>query len=728
MVDSRFEISERCRAARHAAALRSRSLHGLVLALLCLCAGCPPNMKCLSGFPGELCPVGSAATGFLDFPWPNDVRKTAGGTLDLSGFPNGGAPCVPGSLNTCLKDILDRGSAVTREFGTNSAVFFTISATVDTSSLPATAQASLASGSSVALVNLDTGARIPVQVDYKAEASPRGFRPAHTLAILPYPGHPLAEGARHAAILFGGASGIRTITVPGVTAPEPMQPAPMIAALDAQPSTAAPISVALKQQLAAVRAYAGARAADITGFTVFTTQSPSRVSRAIKATLDALPAVSFAKPSSASPATGCAAGGSRVVLEGRMDIPRFQPKLESPYLQSGGAITLINTDEGERAQIQFEDPVDYQLVVPCAARDAMTMPDGWPVLVVVGFTGSGFRNAVDYADRFYGAGGAPNYVVLSIAPYFSGERLPPEARAVEILDLPDPLPDINLAGLTFFNFVNPLAGRNNQRQQGAEIAYLARFAQELALAATDYGGSEPLITDDAKIAFYGHSQGAVPGPIGLAMTDRYRGAFLNAPGGGLYHTIVYRGNVRAAIDFLLGGLLTPLPGNELDEFHPVAHVLQTLSEDGDASNYADDMFPTQMVMTGGAEDGCSIFEGVAHVASAAGMWNTQYDAPQDPIYAIETLSGRAKLGLPTAPAFLPGGVKGVVLRLPSGHMVVRNNQELVRNFFDNLFTGGGAIIYDNPNPRPQNERSGCDRARLFEPPLPISPLVRGPAP
>jgi hypothetical protein len=52
----------------------------------------------------------------------------------------------------------------------------------------------------------------------------------------------------------------------------------------------------------------------------------------------------------------------------------------------------------------------------------------------------------------------------------------------------------------------------------------------------------------------------------------------------------------------------------------------------------------------------------------------------------------------------------------------------VRRLPAELFTSGSAIVYDNPNPRPETEPSSCERARLFEPPLPISPLVRGPSP
>ena len=54
-------------------------------------------------------------------------------------------------------------------------------------------------------------------------------------------------------------------------------------------------------------------------------------------------------------------------------------------------------------------------------------------------------------------------------------------------------------------------------------------------------------------------------------------------------------------------------------------MIQTLAEEGDAANYARRMARKHLVMTGGLTDGCSEFEGVAHLAAAAGMQLGHFD-------------------------------------------------------------------------------------------------------
>jgi hypothetical protein len=116
---------------------------------------------------------------FLDFPWPNDIRRKSDGTLDVDGFP--------GSSIAVFNDAVMRGANATRAFGNNSAVFFTMSGNILTTSFPTPQQSRDDSRSSVMLVNLDNPAapRVPVKVAFKATGTT--LRPERLLSILPYP-------------------------------------------------------------------------------------------------------------------------------------------------------------------------------------------------------------------------------------------------------------------------------------------------------------------------------------------------------------------------------------------------------------------------------------------------------------------------------------------------------------------------------------------------------------
>ena len=84
-----------------------------------------------------------------------------------------------------------------------------------------------------------------------------------------------------------------------------------------------------------------------------------------------------------------------------------------------------------------------------------------------------------------------------------------------------------------FSTSSAVAGRNNQRQQGAEIAYMARMAESCGSTRPRSSARPRPLHRSKQDRLLRDSQGAVPAPIGLSMTDRYAGAFRNAPGAGL---------------------------------------------------------------------------------------------------------------------------------------------------------------------------------------------------
>src|SRR5262249_3643415 len=127
---------------------------------------------------------------FYARPFPRDDRIKSDGTLDLTGYPR------PSSL------IADYVAAMARDrhgFGTNAAVYFRFSGAIDARSLPASVTESMAAIASVYVVELASGARVPVAM--RLRESRGRFAGPNLLAIAPFPGLPLLPRTRYAAVV-----------------------------------------------------------------------------------------------------------------------------------------------------------------------------------------------------------------------------------------------------------------------------------------------------------------------------------------------------------------------------------------------------------------------------------------------------------------------------------------------------------------------------------------------
>jgi hypothetical protein len=591
--------------------------------------------------------------GFFAAPWPNDIRRRSDGTLDMSGFP------VPAG-NAIVQSILGRGSAVTKRFGTNAAVFFQTCAPIDTATLPAP-DASMLPGSAVMLVNLDNpGAPYtPVLLDLK---NTRGtLRPPDLLSVLPYPGHPLAGQTRYAAILFSG------IHTPQGT---PLSPSPLLAELDQPWDASKPVDATtwgdLKAQRDAVYSYVDSHTswtpAQVVAFTVFTTQDVTSELQAIAAAIDALPA-----PTPVSRTTGnCSGGAPRTTVSGSLHLPRWQAGV-FPYLYDGGEIVV----SGGLAVQQSTETAQFTMTFPCGPAPA----NGWPILLFMDGTGAGPNsNGIGYMGDEY-TNPFP-YVVASIAPLYSGDRAVP--------GLPPPF-DQN--EFLFFNYFNALAGRTNQLQQAADMMYLRRVVEGIQLSAAETGNAAPVATDDTIEVIAGHSQGALTVPHVLAADPAFKGGFISAGGGGLYQTLLHRADVRGLLGLVLG------PGAaELDMFHPLVHVVQTFAEVGDAANYAPHVLNAHVLSTSGRIDGCSPMEVGSVLGTALGLQIV------NPIYHPLFGSTTLEPTITTLPVSgnLDGGRTGITVQLDTGHFGTVTNPDLGRSFVDSMASGGVPTVDASP--------------------------------
>ncbi|HYD48747.1 MAG TPA: hypothetical protein VEB21_10385, partial [Terriglobales bacterium] len=341
--------------------------------------------------------------GYFSMPWPNDIRLLADGSLDLAGYP------LPVN-NPTVDGIVAVGGSITKGFGTNSAVFFQTAGPLDPASLPGP-EASTAADSAVMLVNLDNPAapRTPLLMNFKENVGQ--LRPPDLLSLLPYPGHPLLGETRYAAILFNGLQS---------TGGVPLLPAPLLSELDQAWDADKPVEAsewaALQAQRADVYDYVTNHtswsSSDVVAFTVFTTQDVTGELEAIAAAVNALP-----QPTPLSRNQGnCSGGALRTTVTGQVRLPRWQAGTY-PYLSNGGDIVVV---DGVAVQ-QGHSDVLLSMTFPCGPAPA----GGWPILVFMSGTGGG-ANSANISQL---GGNNPSnplpYVVVSVAPLYSGDRFIP---------------------------------------------------------------------------------------------------------------------------------------------------------------------------------------------------------------------------------------------------------------------------------------------------------------
>jgi len=620
--------------------------------------------------------------GFFATPWPNDVRTRPDGTIDLAGFP--------GRWNGIVNMVMQRGEVATKGFGPNASAYFTFDGQIDTTSLPSP-NASLEDASPVMIVDVDPdspnrGRRIPAQSTFTS--APSLYKPANLLSVMPYPGFPLDEATTYAVVLFDG---LRTSEGAAVDA------ARYLPRLD-QPWT--PQSgytedkfEALQQQWQAVKDYVGSDTAwdvsDVVAFTSYTTQTIRPTMAAIQAASEELP---LPAARDVQVVTSCAAGGGRVTLDGVADLPRWQAG-RPPYLDAGGNIVV----ENGRAVKQFDEPVHFRAVFPCTPPP----PGGWPIVTHIDGTGADYSRATDFVRLYYAAPADLDVAVFSIAPYFSGDRADPGLAEFgqRLAALGINLGGFNLTELAFYNFFNPVAGRDNQLQQAADASFLRRLGSSFTTTVDPGDGSAlTLVTDPSRVLYSGHSQGSTSVAPALAVDPGFGAAFLSSAGAGLYHAIIHRGDIRPLVDTLL------FTGrSELSEPHPIPQLLQTLAEAGDSSNYASGILTPNVLMTNGMDDGCQPREAAFHLATAAGF--DVANPVLTPVPGIETIQGRPALDRPISEN-LGGDRTGVLVEIPGMHFVGRANPELVRGFVDSWAATGTAVVNDAdlvPNPT----QGGC---------------------
>jgi hypothetical protein len=162
---------------------------------------CPEGSECNIKGTALVFRVRPPFSSFFNRPWPADVRMTAGGTVDLSGFPH----MEPGSM---LEDWVTIIQQNTPGFGTNAAVYFSFDGPLDTNTLPLDSAETISGRPTAFLVDISAGPgrgeMIPLAIRFFKDR--RQFTPKNTLVLRPVLGFPLRSSTTYAAVVTRGVS------------------------------------------------------------------------------------------------------------------------------------------------------------------------------------------------------------------------------------------------------------------------------------------------------------------------------------------------------------------------------------------------------------------------------------------------------------------------------------------------------------------------------------------
>jgi hypothetical protein len=140
----------------------------------------------------------------------------------------------------------------------------------------------------------------------------------------------------------------------------------------------------------------------------------------------------------------------------------------------------------------------------------------------------------------------------------------------------------------FFNFMNPAASRGNPLQGAADVISMGRFAATIVVPTSATGGA--VVTADSNhILYFGHSQGAMHGSLGLPHTSRYLATVLSGNGASIAHALLSKTapeNIAAALPFALGGDFQSDGKLFGEENHPVLTLLDQWIGPADPLNFA----------------------------------------------------------------------------------------------------------------------------------------------
>ncbi|MFO0571139.1 MAG: hypothetical protein U0263_36240 [Polyangiaceae bacterium] len=250
--------------------------------------------------------------------------------------------------------------------------------------------------------------------------------------------------------------------------------------------------------------------------------------------------------------------------------PNFQ-KGKIPFISYGDGGELGFDDQGN-PQVQNDFDLRFALTVPDAT--ACPMPAaGYPIVVYAHGTGGNYRSFIG-TKREGNALAARCIATMGIDQIFHGTRPGANQGTPELL---------------FFNVENPVAARANGPQSAIDVVQQARLFTDTKItipATVSHSGAE-IRFDPNQLAFFGHSQGGLNGPLFLAVDDQAKGGMLSGSGSMIVIALLEKTepvDVAGLVRTVFLGL-TPDEYAELGPLHPAMSLAQTIVDPTDPIHY-----------------------------------------------------------------------------------------------------------------------------------------------
>ena len=604
--------------------LRLLALAGLVLAG-CSAASDPPKparpsraaYTPESGLPGAVqiawrlpraapgSPPSSAGSDeeFFDLPWPSELSRLPSGVPDWSRFPGQDSSIVERYVEAAETEELGFSLATSIYF------HFTEGGAPDPGRFVIKPAKTLTPASPVALVNVDPasphrGELTPVELRYY-EAEIHGV-PARTLAVKPVPGFVLRPGTLHAAVVrrdLGGAKELlgtsRDLEMVKWTRPRQ----------DPDEERARRMHEAAFDALAGV----GIGRDAVGAIALFRTGRPHALFEQMVDVVGRLAPADSARIVRAQWAPNYDSEelhlhSSYFTLQGEYCTPNFQLEIgKAPFLADGGG-GIARDERGRPAVVPLPEGSPYRTAA-CGgllhARFVLTVPraqmpkEGFPLMVTAhGTTGDAFTFV--HENDFAGWAALEGIAVVSTDQPLHGARgggrgARPGSREPPVVSLMGLRLPVGLRGgaeLTFYNGINARALLGNLRQAAIDGVVLARlfasanFANLLGetnqlMLAPSPDRSSPRF-DARRLLLAGHSQGSQSMAAQGAVDPMVRGVLLSGCGGDARLGVLRRRDLEfmPLFEALLG-----FSTGELDEFHPLMTLVQTLADPIDPASY-----------------------------------------------------------------------------------------------------------------------------------------------
>jgi len=585
---------------------------------------------------------GDTPPSLMEVPFPSDVYRVNGSIVDP----------LPG-----VDALVPRNAqAVTHElgkldgFGRGEAAFFyvddpsqplddngqLVSAAIDPASLPASEDACVADTSSVFLLDVATGARVPCRAAFHDDSQTSS---AHqVVAVGPALGVLLDEGHAYAAVL---TSRVRDLSGAHVVASPDFQ-----ALLGGQRSGAIATMYGAAID-AAESALAPALATDqttIVAIAPFTTNTATRELFTLRESLDAMPTPTLAWDANTMAPMGAVKfaalvadalpAGFTASLDDWLGVAPQKDGADDPdwlvtHVLPHDQVAAIGTAVYASPNFLVTKPNGYSdLDDQTFARDASnaivpnpaapTMPvwvsfaipkapmpaSGYPCVIVAhGNPGSRAEAFLQLANRFAKEG----FVVAGIDLVTDGARsldakyrvdahtdwesspgatyVGPDGFADDVDQTPPPTSGRD-SGLNFLGQgVNFGAIRDQTRESMIDVSVLVRvLASDPDLSPLQTGGTAPKI-DPTKIVYFGGSQGAITGAGVAAIEPNVATWVLNVGGGEFVLNSSGAGGTEANVQKQLV-LAFGVTGQYVDWSNPLAAIAQTVLDPGDPLAYA----------------------------------------------------------------------------------------------------------------------------------------------